>query len=184
MPRRGESLRALAVAATVAAVCWYFGVNVWHALLLGCAITVAALALMLASSAPELSELDWRAGRNSRSDGSRTDIVRLSAALRGGWGPVSLTAERQLRNIARTRLALEGLELANPEHRHAIELHIGTSAYRILTRTSPRRVRMRTLISCLDALDALNPTYYPAPRRRSWGRARAAGSDHTPGRTH
>ncbi len=182
LPSRRELTTVLCAALAIAVVCWYFGADVWHSLLLGCAITVAALACLAATSAPEVSSLDWRAGKRASSDGSRSDVVSLSASLRGGWGLVGLTAERQVRHIARRRLALEGLDLASPEHQAAIERRIGSSAYRILTRRSPRRLRMRTLIACLDALDALNHAYYPVPQPRSRTGTRA-GSHPAPGRT-
>lgn len=175
-PNRRAAVQVLCVAAPVAALCWYFGVDVWHSILLGCAITVAVLACGAATSAPDISDVGWRAGRKASRDGSRNDVASLSSSLRAGWGLVGLTAERQARQIARRRLALEGLDLADPAHRPAIERRIGGSAYRVLTRQSHRRLRMRTLLSCLDALDTLDPAYYPVPLRRS----RVAGARRTP----
>jgi hypothetical protein len=41
MPTRGEAIRGVGLAVLASAIAWYFGVNVWHAILLGCAATVA-----------------------------------------------------------------------------------------------------------------------------------------------
>ncbi len=170
-PTRRETIRTLAAGWSIAAICWYFGVDVWHAILLGCAITVAALAAAAGSSAPDARDLSWRPGKRASNDGSRNDVASLSSSLHVGWGLVGLTAERHLNQIARRRLALEGLDLRNPDNQPAIEQLIGTSAYRILNRRQGRRLRLGRLLYCLDALDAIDSTHYPAPepglRRRN-----------------
>jgi hypothetical protein len=170
-PTRREATQALLAGLAIAAFCWYLGVNAWHSILLGCAITVTALALLVGGSAPDARDLSWRPGKRASREGSRSDIASLSASLRSGWGFVGLSAERRLQQIARRRLALEGLDLKNAEHRSAIEQHIGTPAYRVLVRPGGRLPRLRALLSCLDALDAIDPTNYPAPqpRARRWG---------------
>lgn len=161
---RRNTLITVGVAALIAAICWYFGVDVWHSILLGCAITVLILAVAMASSAPVPDERTPDHGRR-RADGSRSDVAILSRSLRVGWGTVGLTAERRLHRIAVHRLALEGLYLDNPEHRELIERRVGTRVYRTLTRTNRRGMRRRTLVHCLGALDALNPNYYPGGNR-------------------
>ena len=169
-PTRRQVRETLGAGFGIALICWYFGVDVWHAVLLGCAITVTALALLVGSSAPDSLDLSWRPGRRAHREGSRSDVANLSSSLRSGWGFVGLTAERQLQQIARRRLALEGLDLKNADHRPAIESRIGTRAYRALVSTQGRVPTMRTLLHCLDALDAIDSTHYPAPqpRARRW----------------
>jgi hypothetical protein len=167
MPTRREALRTLGAGLLVAAICWYFGVDVWHALLLGCAITVTALACLAAGSAPDARDLSWRPGKRAGKEGSRNDVAGLSSSLRAGWGFVGLTAERRLREIARRRLALEGLDLRNPDDRLAIERRIGRPAYRILIQRQGRRPTLRTLTYCLDMLDAIDSNHYPVPQPRS-----------------
>jgi hypothetical protein len=176
---RREAIRIVAGAVLTAAICWYFGVDVLHAILLGCAITVLGLAVGVASAAPEARDLSWIGGARSRREGSRNDVSSLSSSLHVGWGLVGLTAERQLHQLARRRLALEGLDLQNADHRAAIESRIGTRAYRALVLERRRQLRLRTLMHCLQVLDALNPTYYPAPQHRLRGRERRPN----PGRT-
>lgn len=162
LPTRREAARGVGTAVLAAAICWYFGVNVWHAILLGCASTVASFAVMNGASTHEFRDLSWRDKSGSRV-GSRNDVARLAESLRSGWEPVGLTAERRLREIARHRLALEGLDLRNDDHRAAIERRIGTRAYRILS-NSGKRPRLRSLVYCLDVLDALDADHYPPPQ--------------------
>jgi hypothetical protein len=162
-PTRRERAQVLGVAVVVAVICWYFGVNVLHALMLGAAITVIGFACLIVSFAPQTSDLRWRGRRPAGSRGSRSDVANLSGALKGSWGLVGRTGERRLWQLARRRLALEGLDLQNPGHREAIEARIGRPMYRTLLRTGKGGLRMPMLNRCLDTLDALNPTYYPEP---------------------
>jgi hypothetical protein len=172
LPTRRQLRLTLGAAAATALICWYFGVDAWHSILLGCAITVTALACVAGSDAPDAHELKWHPGRRSSREGSRNEIVNLSRGLRSGWGFVGLTAERRLRVIARRRLALEGLDLSDPQQRPAIEQLIGRQAYRVLSTNSGRLPTLRALLHCLDALDAIDSTHYPPPQPRSrrWGR--------------
>lgn len=166
LPTRRETIRAAAAAALAAVICWYFGVNVWHSILLGCAVTVASFAVMAGGSTPELRDLSWR-HRSRRRLGSRNEIARLSQSLRSGWEPVGLTAERRVHQIARRRLALEGLDLLNRDHRDAIERRIGGGAYRTLVHPLGKRPRLRALLRCLDALDAIDAKHYAPPQPSS-----------------
>lgn len=167
LPSRRTSARILLTAALLGLICWYFGLDAWHSVLLGCAIVVAALAINFAASAADATvHIGWRPRERLGNDGSRKDVSSLSWSLRGGWGLVGPTAELRVRHIARHRLALEGLDLRNPAHRDAIERRIGTRLYRVLKPGSTRRLRTRTLVRCMDALDNLNTTYYPPPTSR------------------
>jgi len=169
LPTRRETIRTLCAGVLIAAICWYFGVDVWHAILLGCAITVIALAAVAGTSAPDARDLSWRPGKRTRDDGSRNDVASLSSSLHAGWGLVGLTAERRFHEVARRRLALDGLDLQNADHRLAIERRIGGRAYRILVRGQRRRLRLRTLRYSLDMLDAIDSNHYPTPQPRSQG---------------
>ena len=165
LPTARETILGAGTAFLAAAACWYFGVNVWHAILLGCAAAVAFFAVTRGGSTEELRDLSWRYRGRSRS-GSRNDVASLAQSLRSGWEPVGLTAERRLRELARQRLALEGLDLLNDDHREAIERRIGRRAYRILGDRG-KRPRLGALVHCLDVLDALDPNHYPPPQPRS-----------------
>ena len=166
-PRRPEWRRVLVGGVLVAVICWYFGVDAWHSILLGCAITVTALACLLGMSAADAREVSWHLVQRASRRGSRSDLVGLSAALRGGWGYVGLSAEGRLQQIARQRLDLEGLDLRNPQHRAAIEQLIGTTAYRALAPGRRNRViRLHRLVHCLDMLAAIAFAHYPVPAAR------------------
>jgi hypothetical protein len=165
LPTRGETIRGVGTAILVALICWYFGVNVWHAILLGCASTVASFAVLKGAPDQAFRDVSWR-HRSRSSRGSRNDVSTLAHSLRSGWEPIGLTAERRLRQIARHRLALEGLDLRNEDHREAIERRIGRRASRILL-DSGKRPRLGSLVHCLDALDMLDLDHYAPPEPRS-----------------
>ena len=148
----------------IALVCWYFGVDAWHALLLGAAVTVIVVAAGVASAASDAALPSWRASERRGADGSRNDVETMAWSLRGSRGRVGLTAERELRRIARRRLALEGLDLADPAHRQAIQALVGEQVYSILTRERWGRLSLRTLERTLDAIDQVNSNYYPQTR--------------------
>jgi hypothetical protein len=169
-PSRRQTMAVLAGSFAIAVICWYFGVNAWHSILLGCAITVIALAVLAGSSAPDALDVSWRPGKQPGREGARRDISSLSSSLRSGWGFVGLTAERRLHEVARRRLALEGLDLRNPDHRPAIEQLIGERAYLVLRGRQGRVPNLRSLIYCLDTLDAIDSNHYPVahPRARRW----------------
>jgi hypothetical protein len=172
LPSRRQTKQILSAGFLIALICWYFGVDAWHSILLGCAITVTALAVLVGSSAPDAPDVSWRAGKRSNREGSRRDVANLSASLRAGWGFVGSTADGRLDQVARRRLALEGLDLHNPDHQLAIERRIGARAYRALRGRQGRVPSLRALLACLDALDAIDSNHYPAsaPRARRWGR--------------
>jgi hypothetical protein len=168
LPSRREAIQTLVAGVLITVICWYFGVDAWHSILLGCAVTVISLALLVGSSAPDARDLSWRPGKRAGREGSRNDVSSLSRSLRADWGFIGLTAERRLVVIACRRLALEGLDLHNPAHQAAIERRIGAPGYRTLVhRRGGRLPRLRALLNCLDTLDAIDSTHYPAPQPRS-----------------
>ena len=52
--------RTLLTALLVAAVCWYFGADVWHSILLGSALTTLGVVGLVANDDPDFSNTDWR----------------------------------------------------------------------------------------------------------------------------
>jgi hypothetical protein len=172
LPSRRQLRMTLGAGAALALICWYFGVDVWHSILLGCALIVIGFACLVGSNSADAHELNWHPGRRSSREGSRNEIANLSRGLRSGWGFIGLTADRRLHVIASRRLALEGLDLSNPQDQLAIEQLIGPQAYRILRSNSGRLPTLRALLHCLDMLDATDSTHYPQPQppSRRWGR--------------
>ena len=63
LPERRATILALIVAVLVAAVCWYFGVDVWHSVLLGSVLTTVGLISMVGTTEGDLGNTDWQAAR-------------------------------------------------------------------------------------------------------------------------
>ena len=153
-PDRRSAAVAVFTALALSAICWYFGADVWHSLLLGSATTAIAVTLWVAAGV-EVSDTTWREVRHGPT-GSRHDVMNLSGSLRAGFGGVGQTAEWRLKQIARQRLKLCHLDLGSPTDRPEIEQLIGRRTYRILVYSGRRRMRLGSLLRCLDALDRLD----------------------------
>jgi len=156
------------VAVLVAAFCWYFGVDVWHAVLLGSVLTTVGLISMVGTADGDLGNTDWRGGARPNRDGARGEVAELSWSLRTSYGRVNHKAVTRVRQLARHRLAQHQLDLNDPADRRGVELLIGRNAYAVLV-LSERRPFLRSFLHCLDALDSMDgmrPTAPPSRRRR------------------
>lgn len=165
-PEPRVAIRAVIVVLLVAAICWYFGADVWHSILLGSVITTVGL-VGLIGAALDIGDTSWRSGGRNDPTGSRTDVAELSWRLRGSYGRVETVAVWRVRRIAQQRLASRHLDLLDPADRRSIEELIGHRAYAILVRGERRPPLLRSLLRCLDALDALDAGRPAAPRSRS-----------------
>ena len=168
LPERRVTIWALIVAVLVAVICWYFGADVWHSILLGSVLTTVGLISMVGTADGDLGNTDWRGGARPNRDGARGEVAELSWSLRTNYGRVNHKAVSRVRQLARHRLALHQLDLNDPADRRGVELLIGRSANAVLVR-SERRPVLRSFLHCLDALDALDgtrPTATPSRRRR------------------
>jgi hypothetical protein len=170
-PERRSAAAAVFTALVLSAICWYFGADAWHSLLLGTATTAIAVTLWVAGGA-EVTDTNWREVRHGPT-GSRHDVMNLSGSLRAGFGGVGQGAEWRLKQIARQRLTLCDLDLGNPTDRPEIEQLIGRRAYRTLLSNGRRRMRLRSLVHCLDALDGLDAARNQVTRPRSADRRRS-----------
>lgn len=163
LPPWRELLRVAGGALLLGVLAWFLGVDVWHAILVGCAAMVGITAFLV-GGAPEIRDLSWRP-RYRNTEGARSELANLAHSLRPQRGVVGLAAERRLRDLAARRLALHGLDLQSAADREATERLIGTRAYQLLVRPdATRRAKLRTVIRCLDLLDALDSDHYSAPR--------------------
>lgn len=172
LPQRRVTALALIVVVLVAAVCWYFGTDVWHSLLLGGVLTTVGLISLVGIPARDPSVTEWRAGPSPNREGARGDVAELSWSLRTSYGGrVDIRAVSRVRQLARRRLALHQLDLNDPADRPGVEALIGRSAYAVLVHRD-RRPMLRSLLHCLDALDTLGPTMPTAPPSRLRRRAR------------
>jgi hypothetical protein len=164
--KRRVAGQVLIVELLVAAICWYFGADASHSILIGTALGLGSVALY-GPAGQDLSNTDWRVGSRLNRVGGRQDIATLSSSLRGIHGRrVRSTAVMRVQQIARARLALYQLDLIDPADHRKIEQLIGSSAYAIFVRDERRRPPLRSLLHCLDVLDALDPTRPTAPPSR------------------
>jgi hypothetical protein len=153
---RGSALIVSVGGPIVTIVCWYFGADVWHAVAIAasvCAVGVAWAAWPEERATPWQDHDEWQSG-------GRSDVVRLSWSLYRRRGRASAEALRRVQAIGRRRLALRQLDPLDPSHAPAIERLLGGEALAVLRsseRDSAPPPTMRSLVHCLDALDALEP---------------------------
>jgi hypothetical protein len=164
---RRATIRILLVALLIAAVCWYFGADVSHSILIGSAVTTLGLIFSIANDNPDLTDSGWRSDSQTNQQGARREVAHLSQSLRGSHGRVGFGAVTQAQRLARQRLASYQLDLLNPADRSGIEQLIGHHAYAVLVRGERRPPFLRSFIHCLNALDALDPAKPITLRSRS-----------------
>jgi hypothetical protein len=164
LPNRRVMVWALVAAVLVAALCWYFGADLWHSVLLGGVITTVGSISLAGTPARDPSVTGWRDRPSSSRQGARSEVAELSWSLRTNYaGRVDIRAVLRARQLARRRLAPYQVDLNDPADRPRVEALIGTRAYAVLVRRE-RRPTLRSLVHCLDALDALGTTMpTPAP---------------------
>jgi hypothetical protein len=154
---RRTTVAPLISAVLVAALCWYLGVDVWHAVALGAVLATVGVIGLVAADDPRLTSIVSDDERPANRAGARGDIAELSWALRGRYGLVGQNAERRVQRLGRNRLAPYQLDPRVPEDRRAIEQLIGRRACAVLAGRRRRRPSLPLLLHCLDALDALSP---------------------------
>lgn len=169
-PRWPTTFRVLIVATVVAAICWYFGADLWHSILLGSVLTTVGLVCSTRRSVLNRDDFDWRGSEVRNRDGARNDVDVLSWSLGTHYGRIGDSALRRVQRLAELRLAGVGLDVRDPADRGTIEQLIGRSARVLLTPHGRRPPTLHSLLRCLDALDSINtsrPTAAaPLPRRR------------------
>jgi hypothetical protein len=164
---RRATIRILLTALLIATVCWYFGADVWHSILIGGALTTLGSIGSIANDEPDFGNTGWQSDRPANRHGARRDVAQLSWSLQGSYGRVGSAAVQHAKRLARQRLAPYQLDLLEPADRPGIEQMIGHRAYAVLVRGERRPPFLRSFIHCLDALDALDPTRPLALRSRS-----------------
>jgi hypothetical protein len=164
---RRATIRIPLTALLIAAVCWYFGADVSHSILIGSAVTTLGLIFSIANDNPHFGNTGWQSDRRTSQQGVRRDVAQLSRSLRGSYGRVGCGAMTQAKRLGRQRLALHQLDLLNPADRPRIEQMIGHHAYAVLMRGERRPPVLRSFVHSLNALDALDPTRPTALRSKS-----------------
>src|ERR1700744_685967 len=76
-------LRDIAAMLAVSGAAWYFGANVWTAVLVGGAVTIVLRAASLVS-VPEEGGFRSRVERRARAKGGRSDVANLASSLSRG----------------------------------------------------------------------------------------------------
>jgi cell division protein FtsL len=179
-PLRWQSVvRALVAAMGVAAICWYFGADVWHSLLFGSILTTVGLVLSSRWTLPNRGDTDWRGDALHVRAGSRNDVAELSWSLETSYGRVSRSALSTVQQLARRRLAMHQLDPREATHRAQIEQLVGGRAYVLLVSRGRRRPYLRSLLHCLDALDAIEPAR-PTRQPQAASGSRQTTSIHPP----
>jgi hypothetical protein len=183
LPRRKATIWTFIVAVAVPATCWYFGADVWHSIALGCVVTTVGVVTLVATGDWEIGNTGLQGTPRASREGARGEVAELSWSLRTSYGRVDTKAASRVRQLARRRLALHHLDLNDPADRSAVEQLIGPYAYNVLVR-SERRPLLRSLLHCLDALDALGAmdAHGPAHRAAPPSRRRRRGPVHLPHR--
>jgi hypothetical protein len=151
---RRIGMRVAIVALLLAAICWFFGADVWHSILFGTVLTAVGV-ILLRGLGPDVGAVSWRASGSNR-HGSRRDVDQLSWSMRGSYGRVDGAAIWRVQRLAAHRLAVHQLDLQDPADRPRIEQLLGRRAYLLLARGERRPVSLRALLQCLDALDVLD----------------------------
>ncbi len=155
---RRATTRILLTGLLIAAICFYFGADVWHSILIGGALATLGLIGLIANDNPDFGNTGWKSDSRSDRRGARRDVAELSSSLRGSYGRVRSAAVLQAQRLARRRLTPYQLDLLDPADRPMIEQLIGRHAYAVLVRGDRRPPLLRSFVHCLDALDALGPT--------------------------
>jgi hypothetical protein len=164
---RRATIRIILSALLITAVCWYFGADVWHSILIGSAVTTLGLIAFIANDNPDFTNARWQNVSRSNRHGARGDVAQLSWSLRGSYGRVGSGAVQRAQRLARQRLAQYQLDLLDPADRSGIEQMIGRHAYAVLVRGERRPPFLRSFIHCLNALDALGARQPVTPSSRS-----------------
>ena len=129
-------------------------------------LTVASAAfvgLLLAAVVLLLTRLDvvpdpgWDRRHYDRRHGARGEVQDLAWAMVARDGRIGERVLRQLRDVARSRLARHGRSLDDAD----IEQVLGTRAHRTLTRTRTPLPSVADLRHTLDVLDRLGPRRHP-----------------------
>jgi hypothetical protein len=96
--------------------------------------------------------------RFDRRHGARGEVQELAWAMVARDGRVSERVLRRVREVATTRLARHGLDLADPADERAVQELVGSKAFRTLTRTGSPHPKMSEVRQAVVALERIGTT--------------------------
>ena len=137
-----------------AVACLAGGLTVVSSGLVGLLLAAAVLVLTRLDGAPDPG---WERRHYDRRHGARGEVQDLAWAMVGRDGRVGERALRQLRDVARSRLARHGRSIDDAD----IEQVLGARAHSTLTRTRSPLPSVADLRHTLDVLDRLGPRRTP-----------------------
>ena len=123
---------------------------------------VAAATTVLLLALPDIHPPHWPRVSTTRRDGTRDQISALSWAFMTRDEAVSARGLQTVRETAAARLALHGVDLADPAQERAARHLLGDAAYDMLTQDAPPPT-MAQVGRCIDRLAEIAPTRPPAP---------------------
>lgn len=131
-----------------------------HAVLLF--LVVASLTVLL-FELPDIQAPRWEPVSAARPDGTRDRISTLSWEFTSRDDVASVRGVQAVQQVAAARLALHGVDLADPDHAPAAEELLGAPTYALLTRDGAP-LTMNQVARCIDRLAAIRPdALAPAP---------------------
>ncbi|GEL98532.1 hypothetical protein [Cellulomonas terrae] len=137
-----------------AVTCLAGGLTAASSGLVGLLVAAVVLLLTRLDGAPDPG---WERRHYDRRHGARGEVQDLAWAMVGRDGRVGERALRQLRDVARSRLARHGRAIDDAD----IEQVLGARAHRTLTRTRSPLPSVADLRHTLDVLDRLGPRRTP-----------------------
>ncbi|HWD61816.1 MAG TPA: hypothetical protein VG369_04915 [Humibacter sp.] len=149
----GRIAASIIVGVLAAALLWFFGVDTWFSVAVGCLIIAVGLA-WAAYSGP--SAVKWPQEKPSPLPGTRSDVTRLAWAFQGRRGSVREPGFRAVRELGVRRLARHGLDVDTQEDRAAVVALIGEQAYAALHPVRGILPSFGALTHCVDALEAID----------------------------
>ena len=130
------------------------GLTVASSALVGLLVAAVVLLVTRLDSAPDPA---WERRHYDRRHGARGEVQELAWAMVARDGRIGERVLRQLRDVARSRLARHGRSLDDTD----IEPFLGSRAYRTLTRTRSPLPSVADVRHTLDVLDRLGPRRDP-----------------------
>ncbi|WP_456787215.1 hypothetical protein [Cellulomonas sp. P5_C5] len=127
------------------------GLTVVSSVLVG---LLAAAVVLLLTRVGGLPDPGWDRRHYDRRHGARSEVQDLAWTMLGRDGRIGERVLRQLREVARSRLARHGLSLDDAD----VEQVLGSRAHRTLTTTRSPLPSLADLRHTLDVLDRLGPT--------------------------